>query len=121
MQFVVRKCVCAQQTPELCGVCILSKAVSPGAFFPGVSYGAALATLKIAAFALGFPKAESWGTHAFRRGWADEALMHGGVPALFLSGGWRGVAAFGYASAQANGAMQAAEWLVEFTESSGSD
>ena len=89
--------------------------------FPGVSYGTALATLKVAALALGFPKAESWGTHAFRRGWADEALMHGGVPALFLSGGWRGVAAFGYASAQAKGAMQAAEWLVEFTDSSGSD
>ena len=118
---VVRRCICAMQTPELCGVCVLKKCTSQTLFFPGVSYGAALATLKIAAMALGFPKAESWGTHAFRRGWADEALAHGGVPALFFSGGWRGVAAFGYASAQAKGSVQAAEWLVEFTESSGSD
>ena len=118
---VVRRCICAKQTPELCGVCILKESVRGNLFFPGLTYSSALAALKMAALALGFPKAESWGTHAFRRGWADEALQHGGVPALFFSGGWRGVAAFGYASAQAKGELQAAEWLVEFTASSGSE
>ena len=54
-----------------------------------------------------------WGTHAFRRGWADEALRAGGPTALFYSGGWRGVAAFGYVAAQSRGAIAAAEWLVD--------
>ena len=117
---VVRQCICAKQTRELCGVCVLKERASES-FFPGLTYSSALANLKLAAIALGFPKAESWGTHAFRRGWADEALQHGGIPALFFSGGWRGVAAFGYASAQAKGSLQAAEWLVEFTPSSGSE
>ena len=74
--------------------------------------------LKVAAELCGFERAMEWGTHAFRRGWADEALRAGGPAALFYSGGWRGVAAFGYVSAQTRGALAAAEWLVDHSESS---
>ena len=84
-----------------------------------MQYAEALAVLKIGAAALGFRGPEAWGTHAFRRGFADEALRAGGPTALFFSGGWRGVAALGYASAQSRGAMAAAEWLIDHSESSG--
>ena len=77
--------------------------------------------LKCAAGHLGLESANSWGTHAFRRGWADEALRAGGPTALFYNGGWRGVAAFSYAAAQTRGAIAAAEWLVDFSESSDED
>ena len=56
-----------------------------------------------------------------RRGWADEALQQGGPTALFYSGGWRGVAAFGYTSAKSRGAVAAAEWCIDFSDSSGED
>jgi hypothetical protein len=45
-------------------------------------------------------------------------LKHGGPTALFYSGGWRGIAAFSYASAKSRGALSAAEWLVEYSDSS---
>ena len=77
--------------------------------------------LEIAAQQAQLPEALAWGTHAFRRDWADEALQHGGVGALFFSGGWRGVAAFGYAQACSRGAIASAEWLVEFSDSSDND
>ena len=118
---VTRKCICRLQTKQLCGVCVLSRRHGNGRIFPNLCYANALAALKIAALDLGFPRASEWGTHAFRRGWADEALKEGGVTALFYSGGWKGVAAFGYASAKARSALQSAEWLVEFSDSSGSD
>ena len=72
----------------------------------------------MAAGALKLREPESWGTHAFRRGFAEEAIKAGGPTALFYSGGWRGVAAFGYASAQSRGAMAAAEWLIDHSDSS---
>ena len=44
-----------------------------------------------------------------------------GATALFYSGGWRGVAAFSYVETKARGAVEAAEWLVEFSDSSDGD
>jgi hypothetical protein len=115
---VVRRCICALQGKRLCGVCILRKRCSGGRLFPYITYMEGLALLKAAATQLRYPHAMSWGTHAFRRGWADEALRAGGPTALFFSGGWRGVAAFSYASAQSRGALEAAEWLIDFSDSS---
>ena len=74
--------------------------------------------LKAVAAVLDFPDAGSWGTHAFRRGWAEDALKAGGPSALFYSGGWRGVAAFAYVDATTRGELGAAEWLVQFSASS---
>jgi len=114
-----RRCICHLQGRLLCGVCALSslgeEAPAP---FAGVQYADALAVLKLAAAALQLRSAAAWGTHAFRRGFADEALQQGGPAALFFSGGWKGVAAFGYASAQTRGAVAAAEWLVDHSDSS---
>ena len=118
---VTRRCICELQTPLLCGVCALRRRPREGRLFANLSYGSALASLKVACGALNFPRASEWGTHAFRRGWADEVLAQGGVPALFHSGGWQGVSAFGYANASTRGAVSAAEWLIEFSESSASD
>jgi hypothetical protein len=73
--------------------------------------------LKTAAANVSLPRPLEWGTHCFCRGWADEALKVGGPTALLYSGGWRGIAAFGYVSAQSRGALVAAEWLVEHSES----
>jgi hypothetical protein len=89
--------------------------------FPDLTYAQGLALLKAAASQLHYGDALNWGTHAFRRGWADEALRNGGPTALFYSGGWRGIAAFSYASAKSRGALAAAEWLVDFSESSGDE
>ena len=89
--------------------------------FPHVSYAEGLAYLKAADMLLKLKRASEWGTHAFRRGWANEALNAGGATALFKSGGWRGVAAFSYVEAKARGALEAAEWLVEFSDSSDGD
>ena len=89
--------------------------------FGHVAHPEALAYLKAGAVALGFPEARHWGTHAFRRGFADDALRAGGVSALFWSGGWKGLAAFGYATAQSRGEVAAAKWLVEHSESSGDE
>ena len=115
---VVRQCVCKAPAPDLCGVCVIRRRRGRGPLFPALQYDRALAALKTAALALGFPRGAEWGTHCFRRGWANDALRHGGVPALFYSGGWRGIAAFGYASAQAQGEVLAAKWAAEFSESS---
>ena len=118
---VVRQCVCKDTSADLCGVCILRRRWRQGKVFPSLQYDRALAALKVAALAIGLPRGAEWGTHCFRRGWANDALRHGGVPALFYSGGWRGLAAFGYASAQAQGEVLAAQWAAEFSESSDGD
>ena len=116
---VVRRCICSQQGRTLCGVCSLADvSAEEGKPFAHVQYPEALAVLKMAAGALKLREPESWGTHAFRRGFAEEAIKAGGPTALFYSGGWRGVAAFGYASAQSRGAMAAAEWLIDHSDSS---
>ena len=116
---IVRRCICQLQGRTLCGVCSLAAlSASKPQPFCEVQYPEALAVLKAAAAALGLRTPESWGTRAFRRGFADEALRAGGPQALFFSGGWRGVAAFGYTSAQSRGAMAAAEWLIDHSESS---
>jgi hypothetical protein len=120
---VVRKCICTMQGKRLCGVCILRRRceLQSEQLFAGITYSEGLGLLKAAASQLRFSDALDWGTHAFRRGWADEALKHGGPTALFYSGGWRGIAAFSYASAKSRGALAAAEWLVEFSDSSGDE
>ena len=118
---VVRRCICKLQGRTLCGVCVLRARVGNVHVFPHVSYTEGLAYLKAAAMHLRLERASEWGTHAFRRGWANEALKAGGATALFYSGGWRGVAAFSYVEAKARGALEAAEWLVEFSDSSDGD
>jgi len=120
---VVRNCICHLQGKRLCGVCILRRRceLDSHRLFPDLTYAQGLALLKAAASQLHYVDALSWGTHAFRRGWADEALRNGGPTALFYSGGWRGIAAFSYASAQSRGALAAAEWLVDFSDSSGEE
>ena len=100
---------------------MLKRRFTEGCIFPNVSYAESLALLKVAAEVCGSERALEWGTHAFRRGWADEALRAGGPAALFYSGGWRGVAAFGYVAAQSRGALLAAAWLVHHTDSSDVD
>ena len=114
-----RRCICQLQGRSLCGVCALFSVgeVEPVPF-ASVQYADALAVLKLAAAALQLRSAAAWGTHAFRRGFADEALQQGGPTALFFSGGWKGLAAFGYVSAQSRGALSAAEWLVDHSDSS---
>ena len=118
---VVRRCICKLQGRTLCGACVLKTRVGNIRLFPHVSYTEGLAYLKAAAMHLRLERASEWGTHAFRRGWANEALKAGGATALFYSGGWRGVAAFSYVEAKARGAVEAAEWLVEFSDSSDGD
>ena len=115
---VVRRCICALQGKALCGVHVLIGRAADSRVFPHLSYADGLACLKASAARLGFERASEWGTHAFRRGWADEALRAGGPTALFYSGGWRGIAALGYTTAKSRGALAAAEWLVEFSDSS---
>ena len=119
---VTRKCICADSRNILCGVCALREAAQSSAMpFAHIAYAEALAFLKAGANALALPQAQHWGTHAFRRGFANDALRAGGPSALFWSGGWRGVAAFGYATAQARGDFAAAQWLTEHSESSGEE
>ena len=115
---VTRVCACSQGAGGLCGVCVLHRRCSKGRVFPNVSYSAALQLLKRAAAIAGLPNPTAWGTHCFRRGAADDALRAGGPSALFWSGGWRGVAAFAYASARALGEMNAARFLTEYSDSS---
>ena len=116
---VVRKCACAGGREPLCGVCALADAAAESATpFHAVTYPEALAFLKAGAAALGFEDAAAWGTHAFRRGFANDALRAGGPSALFWSGGWRGLAAFGYATARTRGAAAAAGWLMQYSDSS---
>ena len=114
---VTRRCFCLLQGKKLCGVCILFKQWTPRRIFPNIDYSSSLAMLKIAASLAGLSDALPWGTHCFRRGFADEALKAGGPSALFFSGGWKGVAAFAYVQAQTRGALQSAEWLVDFSDS----
>ena len=119
---VTRKCLCTDTRLDLCGVCALREATQENAVpFAHITYAEALAFLKAGATALAFPESQHWGTHAFRRGFANDALLAGGPSALFWSGGWKGVAAFGYATAQARGDLAAAHWLTEHSESSGGD
>ena len=118
---VTRPCICGDVANALCGVCILNARPGKGRVFPTVDYCTALALLKRAAAAANLPSPSHWGTHCFRRGAADDALRAGGPSALFWCGGWRGVAAFGYASARALGEASAANFLVEFSDSSGDD
>ena len=115
---ISRRCICRLQSRQLCGVCTLAARLGGQRIFPGLCYSEGLAYLKAAAVSLGLSCAASWGTHAFRRGWADEVLKQCGPAALFYSGGWRGVTAFAYASAQARSSVEAAEWAVDFSESS---
>jgi hypothetical protein len=114
---VTRRCICELQGSRLCGVCVLHRRWVVGPLFPSLTYADGLALVKAAAAEIGLNQPLTWGTHAFRRGWADEALRAGGPAALFYSGGWKGVAAFGYVAAQSSSALAAAEWLVDFSES----
>ena len=117
---VVRRCICGLQGKTLCGACILKGKMGNGSIlFPSITYSDSLAGLKIAAQALGFAEGRSWGTHAFRRGWATEVIEAKGPAALFYSGGWRGMTAFAYASAKARGTSADAEFIIEFSDSSG--
>ena len=115
---VVRRCICRLQSRQLCGVCTLRDRCGAVRVFPALTYVEGLAYLKAAAVRVKLERPTEWGTHAFRRGWADEVLKEGGPAALFYSGGWRGVTAFAYASAKARSAVEAPEWAVEFSESS---
>ena len=110
------------QGKTLCGACVLRRRLGNNSVpFVGISYHESLACLKLAAQTLGFAEARSWGTHAFRRGWATEVVEAKGPTALFYSGGWRGVTAFAYASAKARGTLAEAEFLIEFSDSSGEE
>ena len=115
---VVRRCICKLQGRALCGVCVLRSRLVGARVFASLTYAEGLAYLKAAAMRLNLERASEWGTHTFRRGWADEAVRAGGATALFYSGGWRGIAAFSYVAAQTRGAMESAEWLIEFSDSS---
>ena len=115
---VTRRCICRLQSRQLCGVCILSARLGGPRVFPSLTYTDGLAYLKSAAVRLGLDSATAWGTHCFRRGWADEVLREGGPTALFYSGGWKGVTAFAYASARARSTVEAAEWAIDFSDSS---
>ena len=118
---VVRSCICQLQGKRLCGVCVVKRRWNDGPLFPDITYREALAFLKLSATHLGLEHGASWGTHAFRRGWANEALQEGGPKALYYSGGWKGVAALGYADDQSRGALAAAEWVIDFSDSSDSE
>ena len=116
---VRRQCVCAVLGSSLCGVCALVKLnAQTQPPFLHVTYAESLALLKLGAAAKGLSDPSAWGTHAFRRGWASDALKAGGPTALFYSGGWKGLTAFGYASARARGGLEAADWLVDYSSSS---
>ena len=115
-----RKCVCVAQGKRLCGVCVLHRRWRRAgeALFPEVVYDDTLAFVKLGAAALRFPRAAQWGTHAFRRGRADEVLRTQGPAALMTLGGWRGVAAFAYASARTRSEVVAAEEMIARSDSS---
>ena len=116
---VTRQCICTVLSPVLCGVCALTAQGAPAQLpFAHVTYAESLALLKLGAANVGLEEPAAWGTHAFRRGWASDALQKGGPTALFYSGGWRGLTAFGYASAKARSELEAADWLVDHSSSS---
>ena len=116
---VTRQCICDVLGTVLCGVCALKKQGAPSEPpFAHITYAESLALLKLGATNVGLEEPAAWGTHAFRRGWASDALLRGGPTALFYSGGWRGLAAFGYASSRARSELEAANWLVDHSSSS---
>ncbi len=100
---IPRNCVCDTQGRVLCGVCWLHELGTHRPVFANLSYAESLATLTLGAGAFGFSELAAWSTHAFRRGYATEALAAGGPSALFHAGGWRGVAAFSYPDELARG------------------
>ena len=115
-----RKCVCDLQGRRLCGVCVLHRRASRAGsrVFPDLTYADALSLLKLAAMALTLPRAAEWGTHAFRRGRADEVLRAQGPAAMFAQGGWRSVAAWAYPSARTMCETVAAEEAIGHSDSS---
>ena len=119
---IYRSCICKKQATELCGACCLRKKRKrnnkSGNVF-GVSYRSALFWLKEAAAALKWDDPDSWASHCFRRGWGQESYQHGGLGALFFSGGWKGLAAFGYLSAKQRSSMEAAEFAINWSDEDG--
>ncbi|CAK0801308.1 unnamed protein product [Prorocentrum cordatum] len=118
---VSRRCICRLQGKSLRGFCAIScrcAGALPGVIVPGLQHSEPFAVLKTAAQAIGLQSPDAWGTHAFRRGWATECLRANGTSALFCSGGWRGVTAFAYASATARSTVEAAEFLIDHSDSS---
>ena len=112
-------CICSPQGRRLCGVCILARRWTPGCIFPEITYTEGLAVVEAAAELIGLSSPLAWGTRCFRRGWADGVLREGGPGALFYSGGWKGVATFGYANARTRGARQAAEFCMDHSDPEG--
>ena len=47
----------------------------------------------------------------------NEAVQASGPTALFYSGRWPGIAAFGYTAAKTRGAMASADWFIDFSDS----
>ncbi len=122
LQAIKRPCACKRQHPMLCGVCVLRGLVagrerSPKPIFASVGYPKALQTIKRAAGDLGWDHPNSWGTHIFRRGYARECFQYGGLAAMFLAGGWKSVAAFGYLESTQLSSMEACDFHVDFSDS----
>ena len=120
---IFRECCCKSQDPTLCGVCVLRKRgrvpeTAGGKVFPACDYRSALFWLKEAAGALGWPSPTTWGTHAFRRGWARQAWELGGVDELSAGGGWKNPkTAKGYLSARQRSKIDACDFTVNLTDS----
>ena len=87
-----------------------------GWLYPNMDYADALYTLKETAAILNWPDPDTWGLHCWRRGWGREAFAAGGLAALFLSGGWKGVAAFAYLEAKQKSAIEGAEFCLNFSD-----
>ncbi len=104
--------------------------------FPDVLYRDSLALLKLGAMRLRhvstlagyrsrspllvrrFTNAAQWGTHALRRGRADEILKAQGAPAMFAQGWWRSVAAWAYPAARTLSDAVSAEAAIAHSDSS---
>lgn len=70
---VVRECVCRRQGRRMCGVCALARRAVPAErVFPGLTYADGLAWVKVTATQVNAERPLEWGTHAFRRGRADQ-------------------------------------------------
>ena len=87
-----------------------------GLVFPTLSCADALWQLKDTAAILNWPHPETFGLHAWRRGWGREKFNAGGIPALFESGGWRGVAAWGYLIALGKSEVENAEFVLNWSD-----
>ncbi len=124
-EHIYRECICSSQCATLCGVCVLHRLrrarAGQGQVFPVVKYSHALRVLRAGAAALQWPDAHAWGTHCWRRGWGREAFAAGGLSALVLSGGWRGVAALGYLEARQRSKIAACDFALEFSDSESED